>query len=493
MKKILFFFLLCTTAVLFASDFRWLATSDANNITFTLEISKNTTVYPEGVIFSVKDAAGKPAVAVKKPPANEVYGTGKWVWQFKGNAPFSGSIEFQRCGRDADGAEMCFAPETINISTLEENESMTADSRDTTAGENIPDLQVLKSFSGYMSKEKFLQALDSAGGNLNASSGNTEKLGIAAMFLLALLGGLGLNLTPCILPMIPINLAIIGASGSSKKSGFIRGLCYGCGMAFAYGILGIAVVLFGTPFGSLNSSWLFNFIIAAIFFILAAAMGGVINLDFSRYRKFDVSKMGKTRELTAFLMGGVSALLAGACVAPVAVTILLFSASSYNAGNPFAVLLPFALGVGMALPWPFAGAGLSVLPRPNGKVMNLVKITFVTLILITGIYYIYTGWKLLPGKNKTADEFAKLETALAESRKTGKKVLIDFWAPWCKNCIAMEKDVLNTPEVKKTLQDYIFVKFNAVDIRNPQVAALLEKCRIPGLPGYTVAVPPDVR
>ena len=57
----------------------------------------------------------------------------------------------------------------------------------------------------------------------------------------------------------------------------------------------------------------------------------------------------------------------------------------------------------------------------------------------------------------------------------------------------MEKDVLKTPEVKKALQNYIFIKFNAEDIRNPQVAALLEKCHIPGLPGYTVAIPPDAR
>ena len=486
MKKFLIFFFLCPILFLAAADYAWLIENNTDNITVTLEIVKNTTVYPESVIFTVKDADGKPARIVQSPAASEVYAAGKWVWRFKGKAPFTGKVEFQRCGRDAEGSEICYPPETMKFETFSKNRPQTNSSKQAQTSAAVPEFKVLKSFSGYMSKEKFLQALNSDTG-ISSTVSDTEKLGIAAMFLLALLGGLGLNLTPCILPMIPINLAIIGAAGSSKKSGFLRGLCYGCGMAFAYGILGIAVVLSGTPFGSLNSSWLFNFIIAVIFFVLAAAMGGFINLDFSHYRKFDVSKWGKTREIAAFLMGAVSALLAGACVAPVVVTVLLFAASSYNGGNFFAIFLPFALGIGMALPWPFAGAGLSVLPRPNGKVMNMVKIIFVTLILLAGMYYVYTGWKLLPGKHEIDSEFAKLENALAESRKTGKKILIDFWAPWCKNCLTMEKEVLNTPEVKKVLQNYIFIKFNAADINNPKVAALLEYCKVPGLPGYVVA------
>ena len=491
MKKTLIFFFLSLVLAINAADFTWSSAADKNNITFTLDITGNITVYPESIIFSVTDAQGKTAKNIANPPTTETYGKGKWMWIFQGTAPFTSKVEFQRCGRASDGSEICFMPETFVFSETEEKTNTNTPKENYL--KDIPEFKVLKSFSGYMNKEKFLQALESVSDDKEQSADNTETLGIAAMFLLALLGGLGLNLTPCILPMIPINLAIIGAAGNGKKSGFIRGLCYGAGMAVAYGILGIIVVLSGTPFGSLNSSWLFNFIIAAVFFILAAAMGGVVNLDFSRYRRFDVSKWGKTREAAAFLMGGVSALLAGACVAPVVVTVLLFAASNYNDGNVSALFLPFMLGIGMALPWPFAGAGLAVLPRPNGRAMNIVKTIFVTLIILTGMYYIYTGWKLLPQKNSTAQEFAKLENAFAESSRSGKKVLIDFWAPWCKNCIAMEKEVLNTPEVKKAMQNYIFVKFNATDISDKRIEALLAKCKIPGLPGYVVAVPPDAR
>ena len=57
----------------------------------------------------------------------------------------------------------------------------------------------------------------------------------------------------------------------------------------------------------------------------------------------------------------------------------------------------------------------------------------------------------------------------------------------------MEKEVLTTPEVKEALKKYIFVKFNAQDIRDERVSALLEKCKVPGLPGYVVLEPADER
>ncbi|MBE6386934.1 MAG: hypothetical protein E7045_02555 [Lentisphaerae bacterium] len=489
MKKLLLLFSLFCALFLAAEDCRWSFLNNAENITCTLYIPKEMTVYSESVMFSVLDRGGKPAKQVQAPAKMDTYGSGKWVWRFTGNGPFSGSVEYQRCGKGPDGSDICYVPETVKFVTYQQGVNK---AEKTVSEPAVPQFKVLKTSSGYMDKDKFLAFLSGAESTGSEKSG-TESVGVFAMFLLALLGGLGLNLTPCVLPMIPINLAIIGASGSGRKSGFIRGLCYGGGMAAAYGLLGVIVILSGAPFGSLNSSWLFNFIIAGVFLILAAAMAGFVNFDLSRFRRFNAAKIGGTKEAIAFVMGAVAALLAGACVAPVVVTVLLFSSASYNDGHYFSLFLPFMLGVGMAIPWPLAGMGLAVLPRPNGRVMNTVKIIFVVLIVAAGAYYIYTGWKLLPGKYDVSAEFSQLDNALAQSRKSGKAVLVDFWAPWCKNCLAMEKEVLTTPEVKDALKKYIFVKFNAQDIRDERVSVLLEKCKVPGLPGYVVIEPADER
>ena len=172
------------------------------------------------------------------------------------------------------------------------------------------------------------------------------------------------NLTPCVLPLIPVNLIIIGAAGNDRRSGFRRGFAYGAGMALAYGAIGVAAVLAGARFGELNSSPLFNFITAAIFLVLAAAMAGLFDLDPGAWLRRILPERNRERKpgggiWVAAFMGALSALLAGACVAPAVIAVLLLAAARFAAGESWAILLPFFLGVGMALPWPFAGMGLA--------------------------------------------------------------------------------------------------------------------------------------
>ena len=85
-------------------------------------------------------------------------------------------------------------------------------------------------------------------------------------------------------------------------------------------------------------------------------------------------------------MGTVAALLAGACVAPVVISVLVQATTLYNRGVVIGLFLPFVLGLGMGLPWPFAGAGLSFLPKP-GPWMARVKYGFGALILLFALYY----------------------------------------------------------------------------------------------------------
>jgi thiol:disulfide interchange protein len=100
--------------------------------------------------------------------------------------------------------------------------------------------------------------------------------------IMVILGGLGLNLTPCVLPMIPINIAIMGAGAGaeSKKRGFALGGMYGGAIAMTYGLLGLFVVLTGSRFGTLNSSYIFNLIISVVFIVLSLGMFDIVTIDF---------------------------------------------------------------------------------------------------------------------------------------------------------------------------------------------------------------------
>lgn len=346
---------------------------------------------------------------------------------------------------------------------------------------------VARQAAGYLKPDAFIAFLNGASvANGEVSDGISKSFkdrGVAITVLLILLGGLLLNLTPCVLPMIPINLAIIGAGAqaSSRRRGFALGSTYGAGMAAVYGILGLAVVLTGARFGALNSSPWFNFAIAALFLALSLAMFGVFNLDFSRFQGAAPGQEKRGGFLPAFLMGGVAALLAGACVAPVVIGVLLLSADLYQRGNIAALLLPFLLGIGMAIPWPFAGAGLSFLPKP-GKWMEYIKRGFGIIILGAALYYGKVGYDRLVGPGQD-ESFGEL---LAAAERTGKPVLIDFWATWCKNCSKMEKTTFHDPDVGKQLEGFTLVKYQAEDLNDPEVKAILTHYGVLGLPTYIV-------
>ncbi len=324
----------------------------------------------------------------------------------------------------------------------------------------------------------------------------TDK-SLFVVILIIIVGGIGLNLTPCVLPMIPINLAIIGAGSKaeSKSAGLVRGLTYGAGMALAYGVLGLVTVLTGAKFGTLNSASWFNFAIAAIFILLSLAMFDVFSIDFSKYtNKFGPKDARTGKFLPIFILGIVTALLAGACVAPVVIAVLLHSSTLYAEGNYFGLLLPFLLGISMALPWPLAGAGFSVLPKP-GQWMVWVKKAFGVLILLTALYYGYQGYRLLPAKsaaeNTAGNAIATLQAGLAEAKRTNKPVFIDFWATWCKNCITMEHTTFEDPEVKEKLKDYVVIKFQAEKPNSEEIAPILEKFDIKGLPAFAIVSPEE--
>ena len=363
---------------------------------------------------------------------------------------------------------------------------------------------VLGSTGGYLDTGEFLEFVERAEAG-RAETGWFEGRGPLAVLALVLVGGLALNLTPCVLPLIPINLAVIGAGtrAGSRGRGFALGSAYGSAMALVYGGLGLAVVLTAGTFGTVNASPWFNLAIAALFVVLGLAMFDVVTIDLSRFQSAvnPGGQAGNGSFLAAFALGGVAALLAGACVAPVVIQVIVFSSSLYAAGVTAALALPFLLGLGMALPWPIAGAGLSVVPRP-GPWMVRVKQAFGVFILGTAVYYGTLAWGLFSQRwvdpeavagsvQEMLEEgwHASLAEGLQAARQERKPVLVDVWATWCKNCLVMDRTTLKDPAVQAALEDYVKIKFQAEDPGAAPASEVMAKFEGIGLPTYAILRP----
>ncbi len=355
---------------------------------------------------------------------------------------------------------------------------------------------------GYQNVSDFLDFIHRAEAGIQ-TRGMFEGRGPFAILILVLLGGLALNLTPCVLPMIPINLAIIGAGAQaqSRARGFLLGSAYGAAMAVVYGTLGLVVVLTAGTFGTINSSPWFNLGIAILFVVLGLAMFDVLLIDFSKYSTKFTGSGSRGSVLLAFSMGAVAALLAGACVAPVVIQVVLFSSNLYATGTTLALALPFCLGVGMAIPWPIAGAGLASLPKP-GMWMVRVKQAFGVFIIATAMYYGYEAYAIFANRwvdpavvassvqeQLKAGWQSSLAEGLAIARRDNKPVLIDMWATWCKNCLTMDRTTLANADVKDALSGYVKIKYQAEDPDGEPARSLLRRLSAPGLPAYAILKP----
>ncbi len=383
------------------------------------------------------------------------------------------------------------------------SEGVPADARNSTA--QLEEFTLLSSTGGYLGADDFLAFINNAESGVK-EPGLLEGRGVIAMLLVVLIGGLALNLTPCVLPMIPINLAIIGAGAqaSSRRRGLLLGSVYGAAMALVYGVLGLAVILTTGTFGTINASPWFNVGIAALFIVLGLAMFDVFSIDLTRFsNNLNLNWAKRGSFFLAFGMGGVAALLAGACVAPVVIQVILFSSDMYATGTTAALALPFLLGVGMAIPWPIAGAGISALPKP-GAWMVRVKQAFGVIILATASYYGYLGYTLFADRWVDATEvsasvermieegwYPTLAEGLAQAKLEQKPVLVDLWATWCKNCLTMDATTLRNPKVTAALADYVKIKFQAENPDQSPAREVMQRFDAIGLPTYVILKPGD--
>ncbi|HEX7031055.1 MAG TPA: protein-disulfide reductase DsbD, partial [Gammaproteobacteria bacterium] len=225
------------------------------------------------------------------------------------------------------------------------------------------------------------------------------RTGNIGWVILAFIGfGLLLTFTPCVLPMVPIlSSIIVGQENITAKKAFVLSLVYVLAMALTYTVAGVLAGLFGANLQAMFQNPWVLVTFSVVFVLLALSMFGFYDLQIPaswQAKLANVSNSQKGGTLTGVaVMGFLSALIVGPCVAaPLAGALIVIGQS----GDPVrGGLALFALSMGMGIPLLLIGTGAGRFVPKAGGWMDAVKGVFGVLLLAVALYLLE---RILPGE-----------------------------------------------------------------------------------------------
>jgi len=366
----------------------------------------------------------------------------------------------------------------------------------------------------------------------NTVTSRLEHSGLFLGLLLIFIGGLALNLTPCVYPLIPITIGYFGGQSEGKTHKlFLMGLLFVIGLAITYSIIGVITALSGAFFGSIMQSTFVIIFIALIFVALSLSMFGVYEF---KLPDSWVAKAGGTKRgyYGAVFMGLTTGIVAAPCIAPFVLGLVTYVATI---GNPYyGFLVFFILALGMGLPYLFLSifsGKIKNLPK-SGEWMETVKHIFGFIILGMALYYILPllpksisgivlpiymilvgiylllfaklgdkvrGFKIskivfsliiiaiavyfiIPSQKNSINWKPYSENLLSTELKEHKAIIIDFSADWCIPCKELDATTFSDPKVIALSRRFSTLRADMTKSLSQQVEQLRQKYKILGVP-----------
>ena len=348
-------------------------------------------------------------------------------------------------------------------------------------------------------------------------------------------GGLALNLTPCVYPLIPITVSYFGGKRSLARSGLVgHGICYIGGLALTNSLLGVVAALTGGLIGALLQNSLVLVAIAAVLVIFALSLFGVWELRLP-FQLTQAASRSYTGFFGSFFMGITLGVVAAPCIGPFVLGLLTWVATLGDPLAGFFIFFTLSLGLGaplfvLAL---FSGR-LDKLPK-SGEWMNWVRRLMGWVLVAMAAYFVrsilplpiqpyilaavaiaasvHLGWL-----DKTTASFASFrwiksvvgtvllviasviignqlfkgppvnwhpyaDQLLAESVQKKKPVIIDFYADWCSPCRELDQITFHHPDiVKLSKDDFVMVKVDLTKQEGQDFDRLLNFFNVQGVP-----------
>lgn len=409
-----------------------------------------------------------------------------------------------------------------------------------------PETKVVPLSAVLADSDKAQAAKPSAPATLPASGSQTgaEPASLPFSALWALLIGIGIAFTPCVLPMYPLISGIVlgGKQRLSTARALLLAFIYVQGMAVTYTALGLIVAAAGLQFQAALQHPYVLIGLSVVFIALALSMFGLFTLQLPSSLQTRLTLMSNKRQGGSpggvFAMGAIAGLICSPCTTAPLSAILLYIAQSGNLWLGGGTLYLYALGMGLPLilvtvfgnrllpksgPWMAhvkTAFGFVILALPvfllervigeawGLRLWSLLGVAFFSWAFITSlgaskpwlrmVQIVMLGAALVcarplqdwafgaPAVQQQAHlEFTRVSTVdelnQALAQAKGKPVMLDLYADWCVACKEFEKYTFSAPEVRQALKETVLLQVD-VTKNSAQDAALLKNLQVLGLP-----------
>lgn len=378
----------------------------------------------------------------------------------------------------------------------------------------------------------------------DASVPAEETYSFGVYILLAIGGGMILNLMPCVFPVLSLKALTFASTSQDGHSHSSHGWAYTFGVCLSFVIVAIAILALrqagqGVGWGFQLQNPVFVAFVTYLFLVMGLSLSGMVH--------FGTSLMGVGQNLTAaeglrgsFFTGVLAAVVASPCTGP-----LMAPAIGFALTQPWyvSIIIFIALGFGLALPFlalSYSPALAKMLPRPGmwmetlkqflafpmyltsvwllwvlgnqvgidamaALVLGGIAITFALWLLqnqpegpvgktlvkasaIAALFYAgYVGYNAESFKQKSEGWEAWSAELVEKHRSEGRPVFVDFTADWCITCKANEANAINREDVTNTFKKlgYATLKGDWTNA-DPKITAVLSEFKRSGVPLYVV-------
>jgi thioredoxin:protein disulfide reductase len=377
------------------------------------------------------------------------------------------------------------------------------------------------------------------GGSTNSLAQTIAHRGLFFGFVLVFLGGLALNLTPCVYPMIPITVSYFGGQSRGRGSRTILlAVLYLLGMATMYSALGLVAAVTGSLFGSALQNPIVTGVIVLVMIGLALSMFGFYEIRIPAGLA-GIAGTAKQGAVGSFLMGLTVGIVAAPCIGPFVLGLLTFVGETGNPLLGFSLFFVLALGLGLPFVILAVASGNIVRLPKSGEWMEWIRKLFGVILLAMAAYFAhalvgdavyfgllgailiiggialgfivrvrsrvlaFNGFRrfvgvaaplyglyliLAPGHILGRGDHAGIawipytETEIQRAVHDGKPVVIDFSAGWCLPCRELERETFSDPGVVTAAKGVVPLKADLTQHGSAAVRDLRKKYSIRGVP-----------